>query len=162
MPKSIKLKENTYWDSSSVMHNRKTLSEILDINVGTSATYTLSDTTGWKRIARLDGISAGNIIIKNEGGQHGSIGSLSISSIGGWSVSINKNYKSHANEQYFTKARLVRKGNNVVYLEIYQNISEAKTLYVYVDYNSIGISLFSSETSGDVPTGYTATEIDYL
>lgn len=32
MSKSIKLKNNTYWDSTGIVHNKKILSEIIDVN----------------------------------------------------------------------------------------------------------------------------------
>lgn len=131
------------------------------VNRGRLASYNMSATVGWKRIAKLEGIAGGNLTIRNTLGQHGSIGNISLATTIGWTKSLTKNYKVYVNNNYFTKLRLITKGNADTYLEIYQNIAEEKLVDLLLSSDAMGIVLYTSETAGGVPSGYIETQYDY-
>lgn len=131
------------------------------VNRGKLASYNMSANVGWKRIARLEGVAGGNLTIRNTLGQHGSIGNISLATTIGWTQSLTKNYKVHVNNNYFTKLRLITKGNADTYLEIYQNIAESKLVELLLSSDSMGIVLYTSETAGGVPSGYIETQYNY-
>ena len=153
MGTSFKLKNNYYIDSSSIVYNKKTLKSELDKK---TAEYTLSSTIGWKRIASFTDMAGGTIIFSNKAG-YGTISKIEFASGAGWNSYFNKVFKIITNDSYFTKARIVRKGNDTSYLELYQNL-EYERVFTINALNTINTSVFHQETNGGIPTGYTSIE----
>lgn len=123
--------------------------------------YTLTDTVGWRRIARLQ-----NAISKfyiNFSGYGFCCLSFNVASARGWSILLEKEIYKYTNGiNRFPKIRLVYKGNSDSYLEVYNdyNSSTPGKITITVD-NSKEIFLMKEETivAEDIPDGYSKTEI---
>lgn len=123
--------------------------------------YTLNDTVGWRRIARL-----GNAISKfyiNYSGYGFCCLSLNLANAKGWSKIIEKGLYQYTNGiNRFSKIRLLTKGNADAYLDIYNNhnVSQNGKITITID-NNKEISLITEETivNDDIPDGYSKTEI---
>lgn len=161
MAKSIKLKNDTYWDSTGIVYGKETLDSILWKNLyGKRAVYTMSATTGWKRIAVLSGMAGGTITIVNAA-SYGTMGQLTFATGVGYNYFLRKDYKQYTNGNVFTKARLVLKGNSPNYLEIYQALAVEREVTIKLALQSDNVTLITSETAGSIPSGYGAQEIDF-
>lgn len=123
--------------------------------------YTLTDTVGWRRIARLQ-----NAISKfyvNFSGYGFCCLSFNVANARGWTTLLEKEIYRYTNGiNRFSKIRLVYKGNSDCYLEIYNNYtsSTSGTINITVD-NNKDISLMTEETivNDNVPDGYSVEEI---
>lgn len=158
--RSIKLKDNNYLDTSSIVHEKENLKTLLDNNLlSKKKKYMMSSTIGWKRIAYFTNMAGGTITLYNSA-SYGTIAQLNFACGSGWNAYISKIFKLITNGQYFTKARIVRKGNQQSYLELYQAL-EYEREFVIVGVNTIHVSLYGQEVLGSVPDGYTTDEIDF-
>lgn len=123
--------------------------------------YTLTDTVGWRRIARLQS-AISKFYINFEG--HGFCClSFNVANARGWSILLEKGIYGYTNGiNRFPKIRLVYKGNSDCYLEVYNNYNSSKSgkITITID-NNKGISLITKETivAEDIPDGYSKTEI---
>ena len=123
--------------------------------------YTLTDTVGWRRIARLQ-----NAISKfyvNFSGYGFCCLSFNVANARGWTTLLEKEIYRYTNGiNRFSKIRLVYKGNSDCYLEIYNNYTSSTSgaINITVD-NNKDISLMTEETivNEDVPDGYSVEEI---
>ena len=123
--------------------------------------YTLTDTVGWRRIARLQ-----NAISKfyiNFSGYGFCCLSFNVASARGWSILLEKEIYKYTNGiNRFPKIRFVYKGSSDCYLEIYNNYNSSTPgkITITVD-NSKEIFLMKEETivAEDIPDGYSKTEI---
>ena len=154
MSKSIKLSDNNYLDSSSISHSRISLDKYLD-----GIRYTMSSTIGWKRIAQFNGMSGGTILLESDT-PYGVLAKIEVSCGAGWNSQFNKNFKIITNDNYFTKARIVRKGNSISYLELYQAVAQGKTFRIKA-LDTINLTIYTSETMGAIPDGYVTNEYDF-
>jgi len=158
--RSIKLKDNNYLDTSSIVHEKENLKTLLDNNLlSKTKKYTMSSTIGWKRIAYFINLAGGTIFIQNDA-SYGTLGQLTFACGTGWNSNINKIFKIITNGHYFTKARIVRKGNQISYLELYQALEYERNFQVMA-IDTINVYLYDSEVLGSVPDGYTTDEIDF-
>lgn len=157
MSKSVKLPNNAYIDSSGIVYNHETLNSILDKRI---AKYTLSNTIGWKRIASFTGMAGGMIIIESDP-SYGTVAKIDFASATGWSSYFSKIFKKVTNGDYFTKARIVRKGNATSYLELYQALELERSMYINA-LSTINVVLNNSETQGNIPDGYSADEYNFV
>ena len=124
-----------------------------------NVSYEMSETTGWKRIAALTEMANGTISFNNNP-SNGTAGQITIACGKGFSFYYHKDYKIRTNDDLFTKFRIVYKGNDTCYLEVYQNIAVSRLVNIGLASQSINISLYKEETAGNIPSGYSATE-DY-
>lgn len=160
MAKSIKLKNDTYWDSSSVVYGRVPIDTYVGYLSGKRSTIKFDATTGWKRIAILKGQCNGELVIINPN-SYGTVGKIRFGASSGWETFLDKVYKCIANGHYFTKVRMVYKGNSISYLEIYQNLAYERTVSLYLDIPSVGVWLYTTQVMGEVPSGYNTKEITF-
>ena len=123
--------------------------------------YTLTDTVGWRRIARLQ-----NAISKfyiNFSGYGFCCLSFNVANARGWTTLLEKEIYRYTNGiNRFSKIRLLTKGNADAYLDIYNNhnVSPNGKITITID-NNKEISLITEETivNDDIPDGYSKTEI---
>lgn len=125
--------------------------------------YVLSDNVGWRRIARL-GNSISRFYI-NYSGYRFYIASLIAGTVKGWDTILKKEFSTYTNGiNRFPKIRLVYKGNENSYLEIYNdhNVSNGGKITITVD-NNKDILLLNEETIQEekIPEGYTKKEIAF-
>lgn len=154
MTKLVKLADDYYLDSSSIMHNKEDLKTLLKIRK-----YKMSSTVGWKRIAYFTNMACGTVTIENDT-SYGTVGQLNFACSSGWSSYLSKIFKVITNGNYFTKARIVRKGNSISYLELYQALEYERNFQIN-GINSINTYFYDKEVLGDVPDGYATEEIDF-
>lgn len=121
-----------------------------------SVSYEMSATTGWKRIAALNEMANGTLVFNNNP-SNGTAGQITIAYGKGFSFYYHKDYKIKTNDDLFTKFRIVYKGNDVGYLEIYQNVAAARLVNIGLASQSVNITLLDTETAGNIPSGYSAT-----
>lgn len=112
------------------------------------ASYVLSDTIGWRRIASANGTTINARIYICQQGYAFATLSLDVVSLNGWEPKIavaNYRYSNQINR--FSKARLVCWGNHGCYVDIYNDYenNNGGKLDIYVD-NIHGIILSQSET----------------
>ena len=121
-----------------------------------SVSYTMSEETGWKRIATLNEMANGTLIFNNNP-SNGTAGQITIAYGKGFSFYYHKDYKIRTNDDLFTKFRIVYKGNDVGYLEVYQNIAVSRLVNIGLASQSVNIDLYEEEIAGNIPSGYSAT-----
>ena len=128
-----------------------------------SVSYKLTNEIGWRRIAVFDGNNANARFYISQIGYAFSALSLDIISLNGWEPllkQVNYHYSNSINR--FNKARIVYKGNQGSYLEIYNNYENNNNgnITIYID-NSNNIKLLQQETIvTKIPDGYSAKEIN--
>ena len=121
-----------------------------------SVSYAMSEETGWKRIAALYEMANGTISFNNNP-SNGTAGQITIACGKGFTFYYHKDYKIRTNDDLFTKFRIVYKGNDTCYLEVYQNIAISRLVNIGLASQSINVVLYEEEIAGNIPSGYSAT-----
>lgn len=113
------------------------------------AEYNLTATKGWKRIGYFNGMGTGDFSITAKGRGYDITILCSFIGFGQYVRKFIEQMQGHANDLYFTKVRLTApNGGGYCYIELYQNVEQAKTLRVTAN-RYMTLTLYNSEHAGN-------------